>query len=291
VDELKRKNAGSRGATKLRRLSSTSAIFVMTFLWTVPSSRAEAASGAVNLSANQQRVLLNEALSIYVAAAAPSVTDEHRDDYAKSAEKFQLLVDSGLQNDRVYFNLATARLRAGQLGQAIANYRRALRLDPTNQLYRENLAWAERRVADSQSLPALTPTAANDVLLRFVSPHAIKGLCISAWTALWGIIALRVLRFEFHWKSAAFLTLCCFGLTAASYFVRIAEFVRDDTGVLVIPELSVREGDGTEFAEITALSDAEGRLVKVLDQRGDWMRISLDSGTTGWIPVESCEQI
>jgi tetratricopeptide (TPR) repeat protein len=245
----------------------------------------------VNLSPDQQRVLLNEALSIYVAAGAQSVTDENRDEFAKSAEKFQLLVDSGLQNDRVYFNLATARLRAGQLGQAIANYRRALRLDPTNQLYRENLALAERRVADLQSLPALTPTAANDVLLRFVSLHAIKGLCISAWTAFWGIIALRVLRFEFHWKSAAFLTLCCFGLTAASYFVRIAEFVRDDTAVLVIPELSVREGDGTEFAEITALSDAEGRLVKVLDQRGDWMRISLDSGTTGWIPLESSERI
>ena len=71
----------------------------------------------------------------------------------------------------------------------------------------------------------------------------------------------------------------------------MTEFVRDDTAVLVAAEVSIRSGDGSEFAEITALSSAEGRVVRVLDRRDNWVRIGLKGGTTGWIEDADCERI
>jgi len=84
--------------------------------------------------------------------------------------------------------------------------------------------------------------------------------------------------------------LCCVGLATSSYFLRVAQFVRDDIAVLVSRDVSIRRGDGPEFAELRALSDAEGRVVKILDRRDDWIRIRVD-GDTGWIPADVSEEI
>ncbi len=122
------------------------------------------------------------------------------------AEKLELLVDSGIENDRLFFNLATTHLRLGQTGKAIANYRRALRLNPTNQTYREQLALAEQNLAiglPTQNAKLASMRDANDRIQRFVSPRIMKGIFISAWATFWGIIALRAMRVQFHWKTAA----------------------------------------------------------------------------------------
>jgi hypothetical protein len=119
----------------------------------------------------------------------------------------------------------------------------------------------------------------------------MRGLFVSAWAALWCILILRVLRFQFHWKTAALLTFLCATLAASSYLLRVSPLARDDTAVLVEPTVSLRAGDGAEFAEIRQLSDAEGRVVRVLDRRGDWTRIGLDGGAGGWIPADGCEEI
>ena len=75
-------------------------------------------------------------------------------------------------------------------------------------------------------------------------------------------------------------------MAAGSYFLRVAQFVRDDTAVLVVPDVSLRADDG-----IKLLSNAEGRVVKVLARRDHEIRIGLGGGKTGWIPIEASEQI
>jgi hypothetical protein len=291
VADLKRRSSCSTPPARLGQTSSNSTIMIVVLIAVLQSLPAVAADNKWTLSADQQRQLLSEALSTYAAATQRSDSAEARLEFARSADKFQLLVDSGLWNDRLHFNLAAARLRAGQTGYAIASLRRALRLRPENQLYRETLMLAQNRLPESRVESALTLTAVNDFCLRFVSPRAIKGLLVSAWFTFWGIVALRLFRFRFHWKSAALLTLCCVALTATSYSLRVAEYVRDDTAVLVAAEVSLRSGDGSEFAEFTTLSSAEGRLVQVLDRRDSWVRIGLDGGTTGWIERAACEEI
>ncbi len=293
VDELTRKKITTGPARKIRKLSSTSAIFFAA-IFSLPAATANLARGDVALTPDQRQALWDETVAIYSSVPSELPAGTWNEDLAKVAEKLELLVDSRIENDRLFFNLATAQLRLGQTGKAIANYRRALRLDPMNQTYREHLALAERNLviaSPTQNAKLASIRDANDRIQRFVSPRTMKGLLISAWAAFWGIIALRALRFQFHWKAFASITLLCATLAAGSYFLRVTEFVADGTAVLVERNVTIREGDGSEFAEVTELRSAEGRVVKVLDRRGDWVRISLASGTAGWIPADTSEEI
>ena len=261
---------------------------VLAVLASVQAALAAETPSQVHLSVGQQRTLLREAI-----ATCQSAGDEDQA-YATAAEKFQLLVDSGIENDQLYFNLATAQLQSGQHGRAIANYRRALRIDPASELYRNQLAVAEKRVVVTAGTnPRIVDSAqrGNDVLLRFVGPRAMIGISIAAWAAFWCILVLRTIGVQFYWKSAAAITLGCAVLAAGSYLLRVTPFLRNDVAVLTSDAVSVREGDGEEFAEITKLTAAEGRVVEVLDRRGGWLRIGLQSGTAGWVRADESETI
>jgi tetratricopeptide (TPR) repeat protein len=293
ADELKRNKPATGPARKTTRLSSTSALFIVG-IFSLQAAISNPARGELALTSDQQQALLDETISIYSSLPNDLPAGTWNEDLAKVAEKLELLVESKIENDRLFFNLATTQLRLGQTGKAIANYRRALRLDPANQKYREHLALAERNLAiglPTQNAKLASMRDANDRIQRFVSPKTMKGLFISAWATFWGIIALRVLGIRFHWKTSACITLLCATLAAGSYFLRVTEFIADDTAVLVEPNVTIREGDGIDFAEVTELRSAEGGVIQVLDRRGEWIRIALESGTSGWIPVDTSEEI
>ncbi len=81
----------------------------------------------VELTAAQRRTILAEAGEIYDRALALTKSDsaESNDLFTTAAEKYQLLVDSGIHNSRLYLNLGNAYLQSNRLGKAIANYERA----------------------------------------------------------------------------------------------------------------------------------------------------------------------
>lgn len=289
VAELNQSKLKSTPAIRIGNLSSTSSLLLVALMLS-PSLQTFATDSQLALSPDQQRQLLTEGLSIYANAAQESDEIEAQQEFARAADKFQLLVDSGVQNDRLFFNLAAAQLRAGQTGNAIANLRRALRLRPDSRLYGQTLMLAERQRPAQRAGTMLSITTVNEQIARFISPRVTRGLLVSAWFAFWGILMLRVLRFRFHWRAAALLTGCCVLLTSGLCFLRTADYVRDGTAVLVATDISLRSGDGEEFPEQTVLS-AEGSVVQVLDRRGDWTRIELDDGAVGWIDSDSCEEI
>ena len=98
-----------------------------------------------SLTPDQQQSLLTEANERYNLALSNVANDsaEAKQAFADAAEKYQLLVDNGVQNSRLFFNTANAYLESGDTARAIANYHRSLRLDPTNRDARTNLAYAE----------------------------------------------------------------------------------------------------------------------------------------------------
>jgi uncharacterized protein YgiM (DUF1202 family) len=69
-----------------------------------------------------------------------------------------------------------------------------------------------------------------------------------------------------------------------SYRLRVTEFTADDQAILVQANLSLRAGDGTEFDVVRELPGSDGRLVRVLTQRGQWHKVEFGDGSTGWLP-------
>ena len=72
---------------------------------------------------------------------------------------------------------------------------------------------------------------------------------------------------------------------------KFTEFVRDDTAVLVVDQVTLRDGDGEAFGTVTELASAAGRPVKCIASRGRWIQIQLDNGTVGWVPADTAVTI
>lgn len=110
--------------------------------------------------------------------------------FADAATGYQQLIALGHTSATVYYNLGNAWFKAGQLGRAVAAYRRAQELAPRDPNIRFNLDFARQQVTGSNApAPALWQ-------------RALHHLTLNEWAALaavafWLCFALMILR---EWK-------------------------------------------------------------------------------------------
>ena len=254
---------------------------------------------ATNLSSEQQATLLSEANDRYSQALAIKDSADAKQQFSDAAEKYQLLLDSGVRNSRLFFNAANAYLQSGQSGRAIANYRRALQIDPTNRDAQKNLAYAERQArptaAGTGAKVAVTSTSSlplrvNHFLNSYIAPRSVLAIAVCAWFALWAFLGLRLLDIRFPWKSMSTAAILLLATLGASYTLsRQASEVR--MAVVIPSEAMLRTGDGENFPTVPQSRLSEGNSVELLKERGDWVQIRTDGGETGWLPTSSVEII
>ena len=264
-------------------LSSTSiALALCLFL---PSSPVHAVGDV--MTASQRDAVLQQAMTAYRQA-------QHGDEeaFGLAAQNFQRLVDSGVRNDRLYYNLGMSYLGDHRSGHAVANFRRALALVPDSRLYHEQLRLASSRVVADHDASSLADMigAVNDRALKLVPPAAMWLLFALAWIVFWTALFVRTLV-PYRCRAVAALSLSVAVLAGFSYFFRVAEFTRANQAVFVTADVPIRQGDGEEFEEIARLATAEGRVVTVLQSRGDWYQVSFDPASSGWVPADTIEAI
>ncbi len=283
------KSAGtSVGASSVSSSTSTmvSAIVMIGSLLVAGQS---ASAQSVELNGLQQRSLLAEANDHYKLALAKVSSDsaEAQQGFVDAADKYQLLVQAGNTNSRLYFNLANAYLASGQTGKAIANYRRCLRIVPTMQEAQKNLAYAqelartdaEPTVADRQNSSFEEyALVINDWLGSRISPRAVFGIMIVAWIAIWAAVGLRVVGFRLPWKTAIGIAILLFVLTATSTVLTSQASVRHEAVIVAVDD-----------AAATKLS--QGQVVEMIQQRGDSVRVRTKNGEAVWLPSNTVETI
>lgn len=296
--QTQKRPAASSVTRPTKRLKTTAAAMLIAAALLSFAGNANAApTAAASLTPTQQETILTEANDRYSAGRQAAANDsaESKEAFAEAAHKYQLLVDAGIQNPRLYFNLGNAYLESGASGRAIANYRRALALDSTNRAAQKNLAFAEAALAantkDANS-PERTAAAwmvvANDWLNRFVSPRTVFVVATSAWFAFWIALGLRLVELQFSWKTAAVATLAI-AVLAATSFTLSHRSLEHASAVVVATDAELRVGDGASFPAAGGAKLAEGESVDFLRQRGEWVQIRTPGGTSGWLPETAVE--
>lgn len=259
---------------------------------------APASEAAAALDNTQRQTVLAEADQAYSAALANATTDsaEAKESFADAAAKYELVADSGVQNSRLYFNLANAYLQSGATGRAIANYRRALRLDPTNHNALTNLTYAESLLPTADSTDKHPPATsfasftnlANGWLNRFIRPAAILTAAIVGWIAFWTTIGLRLCEVKLPWKTLATCSLLVTAIAAASYATSCRSASRQEA-VVVSADAKLKAGDGDKFANIGGVSLHTGQSIEWLKRRGEWVLVRTGEGQSGWLERKSVE--
>jgi tetratricopeptide (TPR) repeat protein len=206
-------------------------------------------------------------------------------DFDGAAEAFAGILETGIENAVVHYNLANARFKSGRLGPAIYHYRRAHALAPRDEDIRANLEYARFLALDRLEEGQETDLRVERWFDRFTPEEAyriVAFLAILAGTA--GVFSQLFSpgRRLARRSSTILLVVWALALTVAGTAHRRAG--RAEEAVVLPREAQVRNGPGESFE--TAFVLHEGAEVVVEGERGSWTEISLPGDLRGWISSE-----
>ncbi len=247
---------------------------------------------AAALTEQQQAGLLAEAIQ-----AADRGADLRQSDstaaaaaFREAATKFQALVDAGLHNGRLYYDLGNAYLECGHIGRAIASYRCAERLIPDDARLEHNLRYARslrRNQLETAGGQAFVRTLFfwhydTSLMTRFIAG-------LAAYVAFWLVLLARTAFPRLSWRYAAMPLLAIW--LALGVSVSYEWWTRGHRleGVIVTDDVVVRKGSGDGFEPQFAQKLHEGVEFRVLEQHRGWLHVELPDANTGWIRADQAE--
>ena len=198
--------------------------------------------------------------------------------FRESADGFAVaLAEAHGEGAALRFNHANSLLRAGDLGEAIAEYRAAALRAPSDARIQTNLSEARGQVARSPGVA--TPT----ILQRIcgVWDFATEQMrWIATIALLW--IGCAVLTLNTHWRSYGLTAFACALLLGTTVMLDVAR--RNSSAAAVFIDLAViRKGNGEGFELTIAQPLPEGTECEVIESRLGWIQVELADGTRGWV--------
>lgn len=204
--------------------------------------------------------------------------------FSDAAKAYESILNSGVVSQNLLFNDGNAEFKSGNLGRAVAAYRRAALLAPRDTDVRANLDFARNQVQGS-------------TWRQTWWEGCLAGLSLNEWAALAAItfwlafLLFAAIQLRPAWKN--FLRAPARGLAAAAFFfcacLAAASTIHfsDSIAVVVLPDAVTRSGPFDDAQNAFAVHD--GAELAVLDQRNGWVQVGDSSGRTGWMKNNQVE--
>ncbi len=206
-----------------------------------------------------------------------------RGEYPSASQCYQSLVEEGIGNGHLYYNLGNARYRLGMLGEALLAWNHARIYLPRDADLLQNMATArQQRVDHLEEGPP--PSPLRRALLFWIddlAPGELWWLAGVISALCWGAVLLRLHRPEPRWTILAGVGLVLSGSLLSGAFYKARVLTTSPQAVVLAPEAVVRSGRDVASADLFRLHEgAEGR---VSAQEGGWLLLELPDGKRGWV--------
>lgn len=240
------------------------------------------AVGAGNLaeveaaSWEQAEIAFSEALDVANSGAFSSRIEEA---FSVAALEFESCAVEGIRPGSSWYNAGNAWFKAGEIGRAVASFRKAEVYRPFDERLQESLAAARNLRVD-----------------EFVATNS------SAWPSRWvlaGISLLWVLSwlgllFWQRFRTRTLLWVSGLGL-AASCVLGTGELKRhlseELEGVLIAEEAFGRKGPSFAYQSAFLEPLHSGLELRILETQEDWIRVSIGAGDECWLPQASVQAL
>jgi hypothetical protein len=240
-------------------------------------------------TANEEQLysLLSEANTAF--QQANKVTGDRnraKELYSQAILLYEKIVDQGICNAKLYYNLGNAYFLNDDLGHAILNYRRAEQLDASDADLHNNLAFAR-----SQRLDKVRVETSKRVMETLFFWHYDLSVKTRFWLAgvffallcMTGVLRVWLSRPAGTTAAAALLGVffVCF---AASVAVETKNRAGTTYGVITASEIVARQGDGPNYAPSFKDPLHAGTEFTLVERRPGWFHIRLLDNSDAWIP-------
>jgi hypothetical protein len=213
-----------------------------------------------------------------------------RGDYPAAVQNYQRLVDAGIRDADVYFNLGIAAAREDELGRAILNLERAARLRPgdaeTNTALETARATLGKRLAQAKGeamIEAKPPI--SEALVRSVHEDTLAVSLLVFDVLFFGLLlAYPRLQTDAQRNTTAVTAAACGVLLVISgvgLFLKRGGQSEGSPGVVLREGAELREGPDRHARQ--RASAHEGVSARVLASDGSFVRVKIPGGAEGWM--------
>jgi hypothetical protein len=259
----------------------------ITCLWIVLPVAAAPTSAELRAEFDQALADFDQAQN--VLAQQP---DRARQLFRAAAQRFESIIGAGVVNGHLEFNLANCYLQSGDAGRAILHYRRAQRLIPRDPMLTDNLG-----VSRSRCLTTIQPSRGGALMRFLFAWHYDTSLAsrfevaVALYVAFWALLIMRnYLRRRF--VTVVAMVVCIMALAGGSSLA-VTRWTDRNTpeGVVTAMDVTVYKGPGTGYQRQFEQPLQPGVEFTRTARRGEWWRIELADGKSGWIQSTQAELI
>ena len=214
--------------------------------------------------------------------------------FEKAAATYEQILSQNLHSAALYYNLANAYFKQGELGKALLNYNRASRIAPGDEDIRHNQEYAEKMTKDSiEKIPEF---------FLITCLRSVRGaMSCTAWTVLSIVMLATALVMALLYLLAQRMSLRKVGFytmaVAVLLFVATSIFAISERNQLVgrseaivmSSAASVKSSPDRSATELFVLH--EGTKVSIGESTDGWAEVRIADGRKGWVEDKRIERI
>ena len=215
-------------------------------------------------------------------------------DFFKAVTLYEQTLLTGKHSASLYFNLGNAYYRLNKVAESIYNYEKARQLDPENEDFKVNSAFAQNMTIDAiEPLPESQLSQIQNSLYALASA-SIWSKIVVLFVWLFAIFfSIYLLNKTIKLKRLFFvLSLFSLILFLSSFTIKFfanAEQENKKYAIIFSNEINIWSEPNLR-AEIQ-FTLHEGTKVELLDSLDEWKKIRIANGSEGWIKNASLKSL
>jgi len=210
--------------------------------------------------------------------------------YEDAIEQYRKIIDGGILNGNLFYNLGNAYFRKGKIGYAILYYKKALKFLPRDRELNENLRFVRSYTQDriEEEKPPFLIFILY-VLLKYIS---LKELAVFVSI----IFSITIICSMFFILKKSFvliknLTISLVVILLFSGFLLFSKLrtVDPKMGIVLVDVVDVKSAPSDDATLEFIIH--EGTELFILESTKEWVKIKLKDGKTGWLTANAFGQI
>lgn len=200
--------------------------------------------------------------------------------FKDALDAYQTYLNEQPESFNILYNIGNCYFKLNQFGYAIAYYKKALQLDPSNDDALNNLNLSRRSLL-------VSPSTENGL-----STNVFNWIDSISLTAVYSVVMIVLLVFN----GAVFYTLkirktelvvniiyttLVLLIVSGSFLTYKFKLSTQQEAVIISKKISVHEGPSTNLPQLFFLH--EGRELIIKKEVQQWSEIELDNGFQGWV--------
>ncbi|RLD35637.1 MAG: hypothetical protein DRI73_02205 [Bacteroidetes bacterium] len=214
--------------------------------------------------------------------------------YEDAIRLYEWILNEGFVAPELYYNLGNAYFKSHKMTFALLNYERAKLLDPGNEDIDYNLELARSFVIDkTETVPEFFLTQWHNSMVNMFSGDVWAVISMVSFVFLLLVLSVYLYTRKYSVKKLSFwIGVLLLYITVSSFVFALNDRQRVlHPGTALVSASSVTVESSPDESGTDLFLIHEGTKVLIKERIGDWTRIRLSDGKTGWVPSGSIIEI